>query len=328
MLSKIREYAALNKGVIIYCSNCKMNYPGEWSSVQEQFEESSVPQNLQKDVVKLLRCSNCQGALELGTAIFVYRTEKRQHTRQRIRWDIQYGYHRFKEFENFMKLYPYLGLEHEIGKEILADISKFKKITIKEQIYYRARRIEGDMEFAYKDMWPPDPEQVEIPEGRFNHFGQSYFYLGSTDKVAAKETLTADEKQVRMQKFKIHQLENILDMTSESYLHQPEAIPALAASIIHNRLFLDRPRLKGWKPEYFIPRFIADVAKYKGFSGILYDSARDYSKDKNLVLWKPSQKRELDVEGGPYIFQLPKPQKIIKPKNHVHLCQKWLEQHP
>jgi len=308
VLSKTKEYAELIKAVIISCPNCKVIDQGERSSVKEQFTESQVPHNLQEEVVKLLRCSNinCPGGLKPDTSILVQQPKERQRIRQMRRWEMTLYPSRFAGFETFLTLYSYLGLEHEIGKEILANISKFKKITIKEQIYYRARRIESGIKFTRKDMEAPDPEQVEIPEGRFNHFGQSYWYWGRTQEIVAKETLAAAEEFVWMQKFKINQIENILDLTDESYQRQPEAIPVLAAGIIHNRIFLDRPRSTGWKPEYFIPRFIADVAKYKGFSGILYDSACDYSKDKNLVLWKPDLSlKELEFEGEPYIFQLP-----------------------
>lgn len=47
------------------------------------------------------------------------------------------------------------------------------------------------------------------------------------------------------------------------------------------RQFADR--LNSWKPQYFVPRYIADCAREKGFNGILFKSVRHWSS--NLVLF-------------------------------------------
>jgi hypothetical protein len=38
-----------------------------------------------------------------------------------------------------------------------------------------------------------------------------------------------------------------------------------------------------WKPEYLVPRFIADCARYAGYRGIIFNSSKHH--DENLVLF-------------------------------------------
>jgi len=60
-------------------------------------------------------------------------------------------------------------------------------------------------------------------------------------------------------------------------------------------------RRGGWKPEYFVPRFIADCARASGFAGIRFQSPRHY--DRNLVLFAWSDDG-LIPEGEPSIIKL------------------------
>jgi hypothetical protein len=59
---------------------------------------------------------------------------------------------------------------------------------------------------------------------------------------------------------------------------------------------------KCWKPEYFVPRFIADVCKSNGINGILYSSAVDFGC--NLVVFD-IQTLDFCFAGTPEIFQFP-----------------------
>lgn len=57
-----------------------------------------------------------------------------------------------------------------------------------------------------------------------------------------------------------------------------------------------------WKPEYFVTRYIADVARLLKFEGILYSSVT--SNGNNLVLFNPRHKGVQAVD-SPKVFRAP-----------------------
>ncbi len=57
-----------------------------------------------------------------------------------------------------------------------------------------------------------------------------------------------------------------------------------------------------WKPEYFVPRFVADAARAAGFRGILYCSTRLAGYNAVLFEWTA---REVRPEGEPEILEYP-----------------------
>ena len=67
-------------------------------------------------------------------------------------------------------------------------------------------------------------------------------------------------------------------------------------------------RSKGWKPEYFVPRFIADCAKTIGYNGIKFNSSRSYSINLVLFSWTTDS---VQSEGEPYIHFYKKPPEDI-----------------
>jgi hypothetical protein len=55
-----------------------------------------------------------------------------------------------------------------------------------------------------------------------------------------------------------------------------------------------------WKPEYFVPRFVADAARAAGFRGILYHSNKFDGYNAVLFAWTA---REVQPEGEPEILE-------------------------
>ena len=56
-----------------------------------------------------------------------------------------------------------------------------------------------------------------------------------------------------------------------------------------------------WKPEYFVPRFVADAARAAGFRGILYDSNKFEGYNAVLFAWTA---REVRPDGEPEILRV------------------------
>ncbi len=181
-------------------------------------------------------------------------------------------------------------------------MKNFPKITISKEEWYRARHIDSGKKLKKNDMGPPDPTKTQIFEGRYNHFGQSHWYLAKSEKAAAKEKLENNERMIWLQRVYIKKAKNILDV--RRWWHGEDmGLPVIAMGIIFSGA-LEKPveRNKNWKPEYFVPRFIADSAKYAGFNGILFNSDRHY--DDNLVLLKPKDV-DYDFKDDPYIYETP-----------------------
>jgi hypothetical protein len=76
----------------------------------------------------------------------------------------------------------------------------------------------------------------------------------------------------------------------------------IAVGLIHSGK-LRHPVLTSanWKPEYFVPRFIADCARLREFSGIQFRSPKHY--EENLVVFNPGV-RFVERIGEAELFEL------------------------
>ena len=137
-------------------------------------------------------------------------------------------------------------------------------------------------------MGAPDPARVYIKEGRYNHTGQSILYLSSSKSTALHEVMTKNENLCAIQKYKVRRLDNILDLRAEYGDINPD-LSIIHLAIVYNGFTGDRPTGNScWKPEYFVPRFVADIARYSKCQGILYNSA--VGPGENLVVFRPKCK--------------------------------------
>ena len=123
------------------------------------------------------------------------------------------------------------------------------------------------------------------------------------------EVVKEDEVIVWMQKWVVKGLERVLDLVvfgpddpepvSDS---DAEALPLLATAMIFGgHLLQDVDRTTNWKPEYFIPIYVADAAKRAGFEAIRFSSSRSYG-DPNLVVF--SKDAVITADGKPFQFNL------------------------
>ena len=154
-----------------------------------------------------------------------------------------------------------------------------------------------------KEMLPPDSEKVSIGEGRFNHYGQSHFYLSQSKKLCFHEINRNMNAICWIQQIYIRKIENIIDLSFYLDSSNINSVPLVFGGIMTSGA-IRRPvrKDKCWKPEYFVPRFIADVCKSNGINGILYSSAVDYGC--NLVVFD-MESLDFCFAGIPEIFQFP-----------------------
>lgn len=310
------EYADRIQEVIVTCLYCQP-YDGEYVWVrgsriwlEDLFDNFGVPQRLRDEVAGHLRCPSCgHGGMDRSEDVGTKFEYEYAHEELIRRAEKKYG-DRLADFSVLLREYPYLGAKHPVGRAILKQIRAFPRWTIKDEIWFRARGVQGGTRLAIADLMPPDPQKVPVPEGRYNHAGYAYWYLASTDYAAAAEVVGPGERMAWVQQFRIAELDNLLDLRAwtaddgRGYTEagEPREVPLLAVGMIFSEVLGERPaRDAPWKPEYLVPRFIADAAKNQGYRGIIFKSPRHF--DDNLVVFD----RTLPFEplGEPAVYTLP-----------------------
>jgi RES domain-containing protein len=197
-------------------------------------------------------------------------------------------------------MFPSLAAAHAVGIEIRTSIDQFPITSVRDDLLYRARTIKDGRELRSNDFLAPDPTKVAVGEGRFNHQGQSVLYLASDADGAVIEIVKEDEMRAWIQAFRVKGLTRILDLSADETWAE-EGLPLLIFGLLHTgplREYADRSQ--GWKPEYLIPRYIADCAKEKGFEGIRFKSVRHTGV--NYVLFDSAAKAAAP-EGEPAIHK-------------------------
>ncbi|WP_149538600.1 RES family NAD+ phosphorylase [Siccirubricoccus phaeus] len=209
-----------------------------------------------------------------------------------------------REMEAFgahLARYPYLGLDHPVGRRILAAVRRAPKLILKDALWHRARLPSGPERHTAAEMGPPPANWTE---GRFNHHGQSVFYLASTVHGACAETAPQPRCILWVQDFRARQMRGLLDLAGVTGARPGRGGVLLTAGL---NAVMDRLRPdpgSPWKPEYFVPRFVADAARAAGFRGILYCSTRFEGYNAVLFDWTA---REIRPEGRPSILEWPLP---------------------
>jgi len=306
-MTRIERYREKLQSEVAYCVTCQPYDSGDYIWVLGQqieltdlLEWLDIPERVWEDVVQGIICQNCGASVELGDTVGT-KTEEEQildELYDRLNRKLS---PKVDDFQSHLERWPYLGLKHPIGKKILKQITDFPLVTIRDAVWYQARIPKGGSSMDVTELQPPDPARVVIPEGRYNHFGQRVFYLAKSAEAAAIETLEGQAGIAWTLGFRIKHIELILDLEPEAGF--PDTSLGLLAFGLTYGGHLDRDvkRDQGWKPEYFVPRFIADCARMSGFNGIKFSSARSWQSNLVLFSWNDSSVKEI---GSPRILQV------------------------
>jgi hypothetical protein len=273
------------------CTYCKENQEsdmgfllGDAMSIREFFAEAGVPENDVEAYLPLICCPNCgtNGRdLDLDDEVGMPTGEELLHRERWNEWTLRLR-PRVTAFAAHLAAYPYLGAAHAVGKEILNTLAKFPRITLPAAQWWRARKADGARVFTLADLQPP-PSREATAEGRFNHYGQAVFYLGGTQRAALREIIDIDgvDRVAWLQEFSFGEIQNILDLRIKDWTE--ELAPPLIAVGLTWEYISAAPSTTAWKPEYLVPRFIADGARHAGYRGVIFNSAKH--SDDNLVLF-------------------------------------------
>ncbi len=198
--------------------------------------------------------------------------------------------------------FPYLGLGHPVGERIAAAVAQAPKVTLDAAEWHRARLPEGPERYDPADLGPPPATRAE---GRFNHYGQTVFYLASTRPGACAETAEARRAIIWVQRWRVRRFRGLLDLAGAVGPAGRGVEAALLTAGLNAVFRRHRPDPDSpWKPEYFVPRFVADVARAAGFRGILSCSTRFDGYNAVLFAWT---RREIAPVGEPEIVDFAAP---------------------
>jgi hypothetical protein len=305
---KIKGYISQINSEIVSCSNCQP-YDSEdkaiiWVQgiqydIADYLAECEIPEKYWDIIIRHLECPECGKIFESRYDEVGIMSQYEADYRRKYGEIVTRTKGSIQSFYDFLSKYPYLGLSHEVGQEILKEIKSMHLISINDTLYYRARKLDAGKIFAHEDMLNPPPEKI-IPEGRFNHFGQSHWYIGNSEEVCAHEISRGEKELLWMQKIKIKQLSNILDVSLFINEDNIDNIPLFFSGMFESgRITTQKSNNLSWTPEYFIPRFIADIAKLNGIEGIIYSSSTFYGN--NFVIFERNNV-QYEFDGNPYIY--------------------------
>ncbi|TRZ39384.1 RES domain-containing protein (plasmid) [Niallia circulans] len=155
--------------------------------------------------------------------------------------------------------YPMLGGEHEIGRRIIDQLDTIKTITLNKHInLFRARpRDEKTRPIPYSQ-----EEMFSAPfglskQGRYNVVGQGELYTCNNKEVAILECAKDKTTTVDVIEWELQETVKMIDLTDKkSPLVQYCSFSAETSSGL----------------EYLVPNFIAQCAKSKGITGIVFPS--------------------------------------------------------
>jgi hypothetical protein len=299
MSRQVDRYVEKVQKDIVACPNeqsCEGGEIAAWifgspTDIEDLLMTHGVPERIWEDVISRLECPRCGNSIETGQQVGTTPEFEIRHEKQ-IDNALQRYRGKLLEFTDFLKSYPFLGVAHPIGKRIVKEIRKLPGRTLENRVWFRARKVEGPIPMRVDDLRPPNPGRETIPEGRFSHFGQACWYLSSEAEAAAAEVTSGEERLTWVQEWKVENAQNVLDLRAW-YADDDRAVnqegesldfPLLRIALIFGDHLSAAPDRKSiLKPEYLVPRFVADAARHAGYSGIRFKSVKSFGE--NLVLF-------------------------------------------
>ena len=211
-------------------------------------------------------------------------------------------------FNKFLSSFPYLGYKTSLGRKLFKIIASSKFISINNEIWFRGRpHTKGTDMFVSTQMHAPSAN--ESTPGRYNHGGHPLLYLSRHETTILDELFRDDYTcDIVIQQFKIKHIDRILDLRNHYDNIKPNDNLVYLALIYNGYLYKQKQRgTSNFVPEYYIPRYVSDIARSLNFNGIIYTSVYDNygfsNYSDNLVLFSTSFDK-CDFDGEPYLFNL------------------------
>ena len=165
-------------------------------------------------------------------------------------------------FYNHLAKYPMLGLEHEVGRRIFDELNNIKVRTIQiNTLLFRARPRDSEkraIPYTTEEMFSAPFGVTGM--GRFNYPGHGELYACDNKDVAIKECLKDSNIAVDVMMLELIKQVNLIDLTEKE-----TPLVQFCSFSLNTSTGL----------EYLVPTFIAQCAKRKGITGIIFNSSQD-----------------------------------------------------
>jgi hypothetical protein len=285
-LRRTRALVELAQGRLWGCDACRSD--DSYDFVDDVLRPLRLRKRERKRLSAALTCPNCESAVPLGTFALAESPEAIRRLQSSRRFD---RLHKpaLEDFRDFLLSHPMLGAGHPFGQRLAKAVSPAKKCRVEPGRWFRATdRIEAPY------LGPRPAEQVAMAH-RFNLIGQAAWYLGSDARTAAVEVLREPQPGVRFAIAEIEILEPITTLDLRLPFADENPTGSWILREVVARRFISEPTddVDVSRPQYRVPQFVADLARQRGFRGILYDSSRPSAYNNpeawgtNLVLFDP-----------------------------------------
>jgi hypothetical protein len=293
---RTRELVDLAQKRFFGCDVCRHNDSYEW--VDDLLGSLRLRKRERGRLFRALTCPRCESQVHPGT--FVLGADRRELRRLAFskRFDEIYKTE-MEEFREFLLRHPMLGATRPFGKLLVRAVNRAKKTKLEPGLWFRATTDTNETNLG------PRPREGAARAHRFNQIGQVAWYLGQDARTAAVEALREPRPsvQIAMQTAKILEPVYILDLRLPFL--EPNPTEGWILREVIARGFFSEPTddIDESQPQYRAPQYIADLARKRGFRGILYDSTRPSAYNNpeawgtNLVLFDPVPARELTPVG-------------------------------
>jgi RES domain-containing protein len=262
--------------------------------IGELLDDYGVPEDLYDDVLRELRCSNCQS--RFGGTDEPYVTARDLHNWYGDLEDVlvrTFGLERWdtRAFVNWLIKYPMLGLSHDIGQKIhntirAKTIPGFMQLS-PGQVLYRARRrdvSETPQRFEESQMWAPPLGKAS--HGRFNPIGVPVLYLADSPKTCVAEIGGDEESAVDMAEFVLLEAATVWDLRKTDLLEFVSALSQVE---------------KADPGDYAFSNFLSQCCSAADVSAIVYASVKR-PKGVNTAFLNYVRNRTLGVRA---VFTMP-----------------------
>jgi hypothetical protein len=297
------------KKQIISCVNCQPwdggvpIWLGKHIKISDFSGDTELSESEWRTLLEGLRCPQCGAKFEgPSDEVQIYSLIDYEIDRIFDRISDRQTTNSLKNFSNFISAYPYLGSHNSLGEKLFKAVQNGQQYAIDaRQKWYRARLInhESRMFHSY-EMGAPNPAKIVLPEGRFNHGGQAFLYLSNEKETAHREINDLFDGLTIIQKFQLSDIKKILDLRKDYSIVSPNT-DIIFLAIIYNGYIAKVPqKSSSWKPEYFVTRYLADVARFFKYEGIIFSST--VHEGSNLVLFNPRH-RKVKAVGKPFVYK-------------------------
>jgi hypothetical protein len=236
-----------------------------------------------------LTCPHCESRIGMSTRVAAPTAEQSRQSRLSSRFDSLYRAD-FETFRSSLIRFSMLGASHPFGKLLTERVNRARKISLKPSTWYRATSVCNEPHFA------PRQGEDTLHANRFNQVGQAAWYLGCDAKTAAVEKLRApkSDHSICIAEIRILDPIPVLDLRSVLWGEQHPTGDWILSNVVDRRLISEPTAdCDDSRPQYRVPQFVADLARRRGFGGILYNSTRPSAYNNadvvghNLVVFAP-----------------------------------------